>query len=70
MKPRIRKWPRPHSCEQAISYSPMRFGMNHTGIVIPGIASCFTRISYSPKLWMTSLLERCTSTGRSIGRFS
>ena len=32
------------------------------------MASCFTRISYSPKLWITSLLDRCTSTGRSIGQ--
>ena len=36
MKPRIRKCPRPQSCEQEISYSPRRLGMNHTGIDMPG----------------------------------
>ncbi len=38
--------------------------MNHTGVNSPGIASCFTRIAGTPKLWMTSLLESCTITGR------
>ena len=56
--PLIRKWPSPHSCEQAMSHSPVRVGVNHTGCTMPGIASCFTRICGSPKLWTTSLLER------------
>ena len=34
----------------------------------PGMASCFTRISSRPKLWITSLLDRWTSTGLSTGR--
>ena len=43
------------SCEQVISYSPTRFGMNHTGMSMPGIASCVTRIAMILKEWMTSL---------------
>jgi len=46
----MRERPRPQSCEQAISYSPSRVGVNHTGIIIPGIASCFTHIAGTPKL--------------------
>jgi hypothetical protein len=45
-------------------------GTNQTGVIVPGIASCFTRISCSAKLWITSLLESCTSTGRPTGRWS
>ena len=36
--------------QQAISCWPTLFGTNHTGISIPGTASCFTRISNNPKL--------------------
>ena len=79
-KPRIRKWPRPHSCAQAISYwnsgFPVRarisavvtLGTNQTGIVKPGTASCFTRNSGTLKLWMTSLLLSFTMIGRFTGR--
>ena len=74
-KPRIRAWPRPQSCAQAIWYwnsgFPVRVrisavvtvGMNQMGIVKPGTASCFTRNSGTPKLWMTSLLLSLTMIG-------
>ncbi len=78
--PRIREWPRPQSCAQAIWYwnsgFPVRvrisavvtLGMNQMGIVRPGMASCFTRNSGTPKLWMTSLLLSLTMTGLFTGR--
>ena len=78
--PRIREWPRPQSCAQAIWYwnsgFPVRvrisavvtLGMNQMGIVRPGMASCFTRNSGTPKLWMTSLLLSLTMIGLFTGR--
>ena len=78
--PRIRAWPRPQSCAQAISYwnsgFPVRvrisavvtLGTNQMGIVRPGMASCFTRNSGTPKLWMTSLLLSLTMIGLFTGR--
>jgi len=36
--------------------------LNHTGDNRPGIASCFTRIAGTPKLWITSLLESWMTT--------
>jgi len=52
-----------------MSYSPIRVGMNHTGMLMPGIASCFTRISYNPKLWMTSFRDgiRAIEADRVVG---
>ena len=35
-------------------------GTNQMGMVRPGMASCFTRNSGTPKLWMTSLLLSLT----------
>ena len=43
-------------------------GMNQMGIVRPGMASCFTRNSGTPKLWMTSLLLSFTMIGLFTGR--
>ena len=43
-------------------------GMNQMGIVKPGTASCFTRNSGTPKLWMTSLLLSLTMIGLFTGR--
>jgi hypothetical protein len=43
-------------------------GTNQMGIVRPGIASCFTRNSGTPKLWMTSLLLSLTMIGLFTGR--
>src|SRR5262249_35240899 len=48
--PRIRKWARPHSCEQAISYAPGMVGVNQTGAISPGTASRLIRIAGTPKL--------------------
>ena len=74
------EWPRPQSCAQAISYwnsgFPVRVrisavvtvGTNQMGIVRPGMASCFTRNSGTPKLWMTSLLLSLTMIGLFTGR--
>ena len=79
-KPRIWAWPSPHSCAQAISYwnsgfpvfvrisAVVTLGTNQIGIVRPGMASCFTRNSGTPKLWMTSLLRSFTMTGLFTGR--
>jgi hypothetical protein len=44
--------------------------MNQIGIVKPGTASCFTRNSGTPKLWMTSLLLSFTMIGLLTGRYS
>ena len=43
-------------------------GTNQIGIVSPGMASCFTRNSGTPKLWMTSLLLSLTMIGLFTGR--
>src|SRR5688500_14058021 len=79
-KPRIRAWPIPQSWAQAISYwnsgfpvwarmsSVVTVGMNQIGMVNPGTASCFTRNSGTPKLWMTSLLRSLTIIGLFTGR--
>ena len=42
--------------------------LNQIGIVSPGMASCFTRNSGTPKLWMTSLLLNLTMIGLFTGR--
>ena len=42
-------------------------GVNHVVTGRPGVTSCFTRIVASVKLWITSLLDRCTTTARFTG---
>ncbi len=42
--------------------------MNQVSVVMPGIASCFTRKLGRKKLWMTSIERRRTRTGRPSGR--
>ena len=54
--PLIRKCPRPQSWEHAMSKRPASVGVNHTGESSPGVASVFTRMAGTPKLWITSLL--------------
>ena len=41
----------------AMSKRPASVGVNHTGESSPGVASVFTRIAGTPKLWITSLLD-------------
>ena len=45
-----------------------RFGVNQISMVMPGIASCFTRKLGRKKLWITSIERTCTRTGRSFGQ--
>ena len=53
--------PRPHLRGRDVGDEP-------EGIVRPGMASCFTRNSGTPKLWIMSLLRSLTMIGLFTGR--
>ena len=46
-----------------MSKRPASVGVNHTGESSPGVASVFTRMAGTPKLWITSLLDRLNYHG-------
>ena len=51
-----------------LEVAALAVGVNQMSMVMPGIASCFTRKLGRKKLWMTSIDRTCTRTGRSFGR--